>query len=197
MVSLKCHRCGTHSCSKGEPCVPFDSVPLYDSPEDRALLKAASDLEALYYCRLNRVRETMEFARRLGFRKLGLAFCAGFQDEAALLAKVLEKEFELHSACCKVAGVPKSTFDVELRDWVGPTSCNPIEQARILCEAGCELNIVMGLCVGHDSLFYKHSRVPVTTLIVKDRVLGHNPVSALYCPYIRAELNDLPEERLK
>jgi hypothetical protein len=29
-------------------------------------------------------------------------------------------------------------------------------------------------------LFSKHSDAPVTTLVVKDRVTGHNPVSVLY-----------------
>jgi uncharacterized metal-binding protein len=58
--------------------------------------------------------------------------------------------------------------------------CNPILQAKTLNEEHTELNVVIGLCVGHDSLFYKYSEAPVTTLVVKDRVLGHNPVAALY-----------------
>ena len=37
-----------------------------------------------------------------------------------------------------------------------------------------------GLCVGHDSLFYKYAEALTTTLITKDRVLGHNPAVALY-----------------
>ena len=47
-------------------------------------------------------------------------------------------------------------------------------------EAGTELNVVVGLCVGHDSLFYKYSNALCTTAVTKDRVLGHNPVAALY-----------------
>lgn len=35
-------------------------------------------------------------------------------------------------------------------------------------------------CVGHDSLFFMHSKVPATVLVAKDRVLGHNPVACLY-----------------
>ena len=62
----------------------------------------------------------------------------------------------------------------------GPVACNPVLQAQLLNEAGTELNIVMGLCVGHDSLFYKHAKAVTTTLVVKDRVLVHNPVMALY-----------------
>jgi uncharacterized metal-binding protein len=42
------------------------------------------------------------------------------------------------------------------------------------------MNVIVGLCVGHDMLFSKHSRAPVTTLVVKDRVTGHNPAAVLY-----------------
>ena len=58
--------------------------------------------------------------------------------------------------------------------------CNPIAQASLLARAGTELNVVIGLCVGHDSLFFMHSKAPVTVLVAKDRVLGHNPVAGLY-----------------
>ena len=59
--------------------------------------------------------------------------------------------------------------------------CNPILQAELLNGQKTEFNIALGLCVGHDSLFYKNSQAMVTTLVVKDRVLAHNPVGALYC----------------
>ncbi len=58
--------------------------------------------------------------------------------------------------------------------------CNPIGQAAILDGEGCDLNIILGLCVGDDTLFIKHSKAPVTVLAVKDRVLAHNPLGALY-----------------
>lgn len=58
--------------------------------------------------------------------------------------------------------------------------CNPILQARLLNEAKTDLNVVIGLCVGHDSLFYRYSEAYVTTLVTKDRVTGHNPAAALY-----------------
>ena len=58
--------------------------------------------------------------------------------------------------------------------------CNPVMQAKILNKEKTDMNIIMGLCVGHDSLFYKYSEALVTTLVAKDRVMGHNPVAALY-----------------
>ena len=59
--------------------------------------------------------------------------------------------------------------------------------AKYSCYVYCknELAVVLGLCVGHDTVFYKACRVPVTTLAVKDRVLGHNPIAAVTCPYVR------------
>ena len=47
-------------------------------------------------------------------------------------------------------------------------------------EAGVEFNVLVGLCVGHDSLFFKYAKAPTTVLVAKDRVFGHNPVAGLY-----------------
>ena len=63
---------------------------------------------------------------------------------------------------------------------LGRNICNPIMQAKLLNDAHTDLNVVVGLCVGHDSLFYKYSDALVTTAVTKDRVMGHNPVAALY-----------------
>lgn len=78
---------------------------------------------------------------------------------------------------------------------VGPMTCNPVLQAEVLNREGTELNIVMGLCVGHDSLFYRHSSAPVTTLVSKDRVLANNPAGALYNArsYYRGLMGDVAE----
>jgi uncharacterized metal-binding protein len=43
-----------------------------------------------------------------------------------------------------------------------------------------ELNILMGQCVGLDSIFFKYAQAPTTVLAVKDRVTGHNPLAAIY-----------------
>ena len=58
--------------------------------------------------------------------------------------------------------------------------CNPVIQAKILNEEKTDFNILVGLCVGHDSLFFKYSHAFTTVLIAKDRLLGHNPAAALY-----------------
>jgi len=133
-----------------------------------------------------RVEETIQFARKMGYRRLGIAFCAGLRDEARTLHEILVRRgFEVVSVCCKAGGVPKETIGITGEQKIaGPeqweTMCNPIAQAMLLNEAESALNIVVGLCVGHDSLFFKYATAPTTVLIAKDRVLGHNPATGLY-----------------
>ena len=82
---------------------------------------------------------------------------------------------------CKVGELAKDALGIPPEHHgPGHIACNPVLQAELLNQAGTELNIVMGLCVGHDSLFYKHAQGITTTLVTKDRVTGHNPVAALY-----------------
>ena len=86
---------------------------------------------------------------------------------------------------CKTGAVDKSEIgipdELKLNRGCGHESmCNPILQAKVLAAQGTDLNILIGLCAGHDTLFLRHSQAPVTVMIVKDRVLAHNPVGALY-----------------
>jgi len=157
----------------------------YDEPETRELAQVAARTEAAGYCKEPRVEEIINFARRLGISRLGIACCVGLLREARLLQDILEgNDFEVLSLCCKVGSIPKEdiglTDDEKIRPGQFEALCNPIGQARLLNAAATGLNVVVGLCVGHDSLFFQHSEAPVTVLVAKDRVTGHNPVAALY-----------------
>jgi len=76
-------------------------------------------------------------------------------------------------------GAARAADEDKIRPGTYEPMCNPLSQAELLNDAGCELNVVLGLCVGHDSLFFKYSKGLATTLVAKDRVLAHNPVGAL------------------
>jgi uncharacterized metal-binding protein len=157
----------------------------YEDPEVRRVAYASALVESEGYCRWTRVEEICAFARKLGFTKIGIATCISMVDLARTLSGILESHgFEVASAACKNGGVPKERLGVRDEDKIRPgtyeSMCNPLSQAELLNDAGCELNIVLGLCVGHDSLFFKHSKGLATTLVAKDRVLAHNPVGALH-----------------
>jgi uncharacterized metal-binding protein len=158
----------------------------YLEQEDlRALAVAAAQTEAAGYCRTTRIEDTMDFARRIGARKLGIAHCIGLMREARLAREILlAGGFEVYTVCCKVGSIAKETIGLADAEKIRPGQfealCSPVGQAALLAQAGTQLNLVIGLCVGHDSLFFMHSKAPATVLVAKDRVLGHNPVACLY-----------------
>jgi uncharacterized metal-binding protein len=132
-----------------------------------------------------RIQETIEFARKMRFKRLGLVFCVGLAKEAKAVDHLLgDNGFEVVSVCCKLGRQPKEKIGLKEEHKIQPGSfeamCNPIAQALILNETGTEFNILMGLCVGHDSLMLKYAQAPCTVLVVKDRLLGHNPLAAIY-----------------
>ena len=158
------------------------AMELYEDPLNSKITIAAAEVEAEFYCQITRIEEIMEFSRKIGAKKLGIATCIGLMKEARTAAKIFRHNgFEVVGLSCK-AGVQKKV-DVGIDpkcNVVGENMCNPILQAKYLNEQGTDLNVVIGLCVGHDSLFYKYAEAPCTTLVTKDRVLGHNPAVALY-----------------
>ena len=154
----------------------------YDEGDNRKIMIASAEVEYEGYCQWTRVQEIMEFANKIGAKRIGIANCIGLINEARIFARILRSNgFEPYSVICKVAGQAKSSMGIPAQcESIGVAMCNPIMQARLLNEAHTDLNVVIGLCVGHDSLFYKYSEAYVTTLVTKDRVTGNNPAAALY-----------------
>lgn len=156
---------------------------LYEEEENNKVSVISAQIENEFYLRYTRVEEVVEFAKRMGYSKIGIATCVGLIEESRILARILRKNgFEVYGAVCKIGSFLKTDVGVSEEDITrtGAVMCNPIMQAEVLNQANTDFNVVMGLCVGHDSLFYKYSDALVTTLVAKDRVLAHNPVGALY-----------------
>jgi uncharacterized metal-binding protein len=207
--SPDCARCPAPVCyspafMKGPPNCPTrtkagvieKATARYSDPKVAEFARVASIVEGTAYARVpwapgtpspatTRLEEIIGFAKRMDYQKLGVAYCVGFREEAEVLVPLLERRgFEVVSVCCKTGGIPKEEIGVKDEEKIIPgryeSMCNPISQAEILNEEGCDFNIAMGLCVGHDSLFLKHANAPTTVFAVKDRLLGHNPLVALY-----------------
>lgn len=144
-VSRSCIDCATGGCKKPGQMHQPDFCPSATlSPDEREDLAAAyTDLDLQLIQAANevsarcgheglcRLEEIMDFARRLGYRKIGIANCGAMQTER-------------------------------------------------LNAVGTELNVIMGPCVGHDSIFMRHYAAPCTTFVVKDRMLGNNPIAVLH-----------------
>jgi uncharacterized metal-binding protein len=132
-----------------------------------------------------RVQEICEFSQKMGYKKIGIAFCGGLHKEALSLTQILEAQgFEVVSVMCKAGRTPKETIGLtdqqKVRIGEFEPMCSPVGQAMILNAEKTDFNILLGLCVGHDSLFLKYCQGYCTVLAAKDRVLGHNPCAALY-----------------
>jgi len=176
------------------PEVIEKAVSEYDKPEVKEFARLASLQEFECYENLPdgrrtknpRILELIQFAHKCGYKKLGIAFCGGLANEARLLTDVLEnKGFEVVSVRCKVGATPKERIGIRPEEKIrGPNNwesmCSPIAQAEVLNAENVDLAIMLGLCIGHDTLFIKYCRVPMTVIAVKDRVTGHNPLAPLY-----------------
>lgn len=196
-LCLTCTDCGSTSCNTGDGNFPEfclttqlsdkeieKIVHLYNTNDEvRKLAIAGAEVEGGFYGKYTRVEEIIEFARRIGAKKIGIATCVGLINESRIFARILKIHgFEVYGVACKIAAIDKKDLGIDVqyirRD--KEPACNPVLQAKTLNKNKTELNVVVGLCVGHDSLFYKYAKAPTTTLVTKDRITGHNPVAALY-----------------
>jgi uncharacterized metal-binding protein len=133
----------------------------------------------------SRIEELIYFMHDMDYKKIGIAFCTGLSQEAKVLHMILEENgFEVVSVNCMAGAVAKKElkrrYSITPSKKTGPYACNPLMQAKVLNLEKTEFNIMFGLCLGHDSLFIRYSEADITPLVVKDRVLAHNPIGALY-----------------
>ena len=105
-----CANCTVLACANNEPEKMPKNCPMrnasvmeaaragYDLPENHDFYINCSAIEGLGYCQWPRLKETVEFCKRMGYHKLGLAFCKGLRKEARLGRRcrfaVLEIRFE-------------------------------------------------------------------------------------------------------
>jgi len=186
-----CLACLDRTCLTGASCPLSENLSgLSDSRDVLRVLEAASDVSHETDRQLCRLAELVYFCLDLDYTKIGLAFCVELLEPTHILASVLRRFFEVTPVCCKVGGRileeegglggPSIHYDPEV-------ACNPLGQAEILNGLSTDLNVIVGLCMGVDSVFARASEAPVTTLFVKDRSLANNPIGALYSEYYLQE----------
>jgi len=188
---MKCAHCGQkpkNRChQEGFDCTGGKlDLSDYALAENQGFHNISEEMRGCHGNSQTRLEEIIEFSRRAGYSRLGLAFCIGLASEAAFVATVLGKHFKVDSVCCKMSGLNKDELGLaKIKPEQFEIACNPIGQAQMLNRAQTELNIQMGLCLGHDILFQKYCEAPVTVLVVKDRVLANNPMGVAYGSYWR------------
>ena len=88
-----CAQCAVQACGQANPEKLPRNCPMrnenlmgnalenYQLPENRDFYITASELEALGYCQWPRVKETIQLCLRMGYRRVGLAFCRGLRKK--------------------------------------------------------------------------------------------------------------------
>jgi uncharacterized metal-binding protein len=192
-----CAKCTLQGCSTGEPAKGLPVCPnktrqvqeeaenLYLEEENKKIAYNAALVEAQGYGTMTRVEEIISFAKKCGYHKIGLAFCIGLVKEAREFQNILKQhDLEVVSVLCKNGGLKKEFIGIgdenKIKGTCDEIMCNPIGQALLLNEQRTDFNVILGLCVGHDTLVMKYLEAPMTILAVKDRVTGHNPLAAIY-----------------
>ncbi len=86
-----------------------EALKKYDDPELKEFARVASVQEGSCYAyrdekpfviipTKSRVDELIEFSQRMGYKRLGMAFCGGLTHEASILSEILEKNPEARGA---------------------------------------------------------------------------------------------------
>lgn len=195
ITAFSCIDCAVNNCEQRDAAhpkfCPTNSFALSENPlleqqisdeQNRRIIDAAAySAHVGHREKLDHLQETILFAHKFGARKVGIAACISLAAEARFTAEVLRNEgFQVVGAICKVGCITFGELDVPC-DERGPEAvlCNPLYQAQLLNEQGTDLNIVIGLCAGHDALFFKHADAPCTVLTAKDFKYDHCSIYAL------------------
>lgn len=205
---ISCSQCEGHPCLRGYPdglpqwCLSRGYQDIIDGtkaeflkPENMSIHVAAAEVwQKSNTNRWTRVQETIEFAKEIGVHRVGIAFCVALHAEGRELARYFQRAgFDYIAAVgCTIGGLKDTETGLPSGSYLPfPSTCNPIAQAEILNREGTELNVLVGLCTGHDALFLKYSKAPVTVFAVKDKVTCNNPTAVFFSPTYRAQLNQL------
>jgi uncharacterized metal-binding protein len=180
---MQCALCKNKECLKGKNCSVIKSGLEYRGAELKSL-QVAAWLEAGPQ-KKTKLEEIAIYAKKLGYQKIGIAFCIEYEREAKLVYEVLSKYFEVFSVCCKVCGFEKAKFGLRKSEQYDKcesckgregspeasgfeAACNPIGQALLLNDDRTDLNIMLELKTGYDILFSTHSEAPSIALSLRD-----------------------------
>ena len=194
---IDCLACRNPICLLGHKCRPLTGrVKGSEKPDTKTMLESAQDITLEGERTLCRLSEVIYFGLEMNYRRIGVAYCVDLNEPTRILVGVLRRFFEVIPVCCKIGGksVPEPGLSA---GGVGSRTiaCNPLGQAEMLNSLSPDMNVVVGLCVGVDSIFARASEAPVTTLFVKDKSLANNPIGALYSDYYLKEAATRPPVR--
>ena len=179
---MNCTTCEDKVCRKQQTSCKRESfskseiIDQYQEASHIEIVKAAAELvDSGRAGTLSRMEEIIEFAKRMSYQKLGIAYCYGMEKQAKAIETLLINEwFDVSAVSCSVGGLKQS--EVNSASCIYKVSCNPLGQAEQLNAEKVDLTLVVGICMGHDILLNRNLGMDFTTLVVKDRKFNHAPL---------------------
>lgn len=179
---MNCTTCEDRVCRKQqtscdrESFVKSEIIEQYQDVSHSEIVKAAAELvDSGRAGTLSRMEEIIEFAKRMKYQKIGIAYCYGMEQYAKEIESILTDEwFEVSAVSCSVGGLKQS--EVNTASCIHKVSCNPLGQAEQLNAEKVDLTLVVGICMGHEILLNRNLGMDFTTLVVKDRKNNHAPL---------------------
>ncbi|WP_440946809.1 DUF1847 domain-containing protein [Methanosarcina sp. T3] len=173
---MQCALCRNKECLVGKNCSVIKSGLEYNGDNLKSI-RISAWLES-DPAKRTKLEEIAIYSKRLGYRKIGIAFCIEHEREARLVYDILSRYFEVFSVCCKVCSLEKESLGIKKTGNLEfEATCNPIGQALLLNNDGTDLNIMLGLKTGYDILFAKYSEAPTITLpLVELPYLGDSEI---------------------
>lgn len=160
---MQCALCRNKECLIGKNCSVIKSGLDYNGDNLKSI-QISAWLES-DPAKRTKLEEIAIYSKRLGYRKIGLAFCIEHEREARLIYDILSRYFEVFSVCCKVCSIEKESLGIKkTSNSEFEAACNPIGQALLLNADRTDLNIMLGLKTGYDILFTKYSEAPSISL---------------------------------
>ncbi|HSQ42476.1 MAG TPA: DUF1847 domain-containing protein [Fibrobacteraceae bacterium] len=181
---MNCTHCQEHACRTLGDCSArrFDrdgALKDYHDPANQQVVQAAAHL--VDHGRggtLNRLEEVIEYSLDRGYSHIGIAYCWSMEKEVTRIAELIRKRgLRVSAVSCTTGGLSQEQMNDQSD--IAKVGCNPLGQAKQLNAEKVDLVVAVGLCLGHDMLLQKELQAPCTTLVVKDRTSGHNPLEAI------------------
>ena len=98
-----------------DPAILEEAMALYtENEENNRVTRMSAQVEYENYCKMTRVEEIAEFAKKMGFKKLGIATCVGLITEARAAAAIFRSHgFEVTGFGCKVGAQRKTSVGID------------------------------------------------------------------------------------
>lgn len=150
-------------------------LSLYQENENFAIANVSSQIVMGNYGEKTRLKGTIDFCKKIGYKKTWISILSWFIKRNVSIQSY--NGFDVGLLICKIGSIDRHTIGINNCD---VAMCNSIVQAELFNQQKTNFNIVLGLCVDHNTLLFSYFDAPVIVFVVKNRVWAYNSLGTVY-----------------